>query len=51
MLLVIQEGGAIVIWGSNTRVDLASCTLSSNEAYRVREHANQEQCRQHFCMQ
>ena len=49
--LVVQDGGAIVIPGSNTRVDLTSCALSSNEAKQVREHANQEQCRQYFCMQ
>ena len=51
MLLVIQYGGAIAIGGSNTGADLTSCTLSSNKAKLVREHANQEQCRKHLCMQ
>ena len=50
LLLVIQHGGAIAIWGSSNRADLTSCTLSSNEAEMVHRHANQ-QCRQHLCMQ
>ena len=38
----VQSGGAIAIWNSNSRADLTSCTLSINQAKRVRRHANHD---------
>ena len=36
VLLSVQNGGALAIWGSNNRADLASFTLSDNRAKQVR---------------
>ena len=50
MVFGVQIGGAITIQDSNNRADLASCTLSSNEAKWVRGHAAQGQCGRHLCV-
>ena len=52
-LLIGPFGGAISIGndgGVNSTAVLRSCTLSSNEARKVRRHANQEQCVIDMCM-